>query len=48
MSTMSPAYYNFYLNMWIMHRVTAEQVQAACPKYLTQEEVTMILATPQA
>lgn len=45
---MSPTYYAFYLNLWIMHRVTAAQVQAACPKYLTQGEVDMILATPQA
>jgi hypothetical protein len=47
-SPMSVTYYNFFLNMWIMHRITAEQLQSKVPKYLTQEECDMILATPQA
>jgi hypothetical protein len=46
--TMSVVYYNFYLNMWIMHKIAAEQLQTKVPRYLTQEECDMILATPQA
>jgi len=44
---MSTVYYNFYLNMWIMRRITSEVLQTKVPKYLTQEECDMILATPQ-
>lgn len=44
----SPAFYTFYLNMWIMRRITEEQLKAKVPLYLTQEECDMILATPQA
>jgi hypothetical protein len=44
----STTYYNFFLNMWIMHNITAEQLQTKVPKYLTQAECDMILATPQA
>ncbi len=44
---MSTVYYNFYLNMWIMRRITEEQLQSKVPKYLTQDECDMILATPQ-
>lgn len=40
-------FYNFVLNMWIMHRVTEAQVLAYVPKFLTSEEAQMILATPQ-
>lgn len=41
--------YGFILNMWIMGRITATQVQAYVTKgYITQEEANMILATPQA
>jgi hypothetical protein len=47
MQPMSTVYYNFYLNMWIMRRVTADTLQAKFPKYLTQEECDMILASPQ-
>jgi len=47
MQPMSIVYYNFYLNMWIMRRITAEVLQTKVPKYLTQEECDMILATPQ-
>lgn len=40
--------YEFLLNMWVMHRITAAQVQNAVTKnYLTQKEADMILATPQ-
>jgi len=40
--------YGFILNMWIMKRITATQVQAYVTNgYITQEEADMILATPQ-
>lgn len=40
--------YKFVYNMWIMKRITAEQVQALADKgLLTQEEVDIILSTPQ-
>jgi len=40
--------YKFVYNMWIMKRITAEQVQAYADKgLLTQEEVAAILSTPQ-
>ncbi len=39
--------YGFILNMWVMKKVTAEKVQSYVPKYITQEECDMILATPQ-
>lgn len=39
--------YGFILNMWIMGRISAEKVQSYVPKYITQEEADMILATPQ-
>lgn len=40
--------YGFVLNMWVMRRITAEQVQMYVTKgYITQEEANMILATPQ-
>lgn len=45
----SATYYAFYLNMWIMRKVTVEQLQLAVTRgYLTQEEYEMIIATPQA
>ena len=49
MATQSTAYYGFFLNMWIMGRVTEAQLQIAVDKgYLTAEERDMIIATPQA
>lgn len=39
--------YGFILNMWVMKKITAEAVQAKVPKYITQFECDMILATPQ-
>lgn len=40
--------YNFILNMWVMKRLTQEQVQLYGAKgYITQVEAEMILATPQ-
>ena len=45
--TMSFVYYRFYLNMWIMRKVTQEELQVLIPKFLTQQEYEMIIATPQ-
>ena len=43
------AYYDFLLNMWIMGRITEQQIQKAFTKgYITQEEANQILATPKA
>lgn len=40
--------YNFILNMWIMKRLSVEQVQMYVTKgFVSQEEANMILATPQ-
>ena len=40
--------YQFILNMWILYKVTEEQVQGFVLKgYITQNECNMILATPQ-
>jgi len=39
--------YGFILNMWIMARIDAVKVQSYVPKYITQDECNMILATPQ-
>jgi hypothetical protein len=47
MQPMAPVYYRFYSNMWIMRRVTEAELQTKVPKYLTQEECDMIIATPQ-
>lgn len=44
----SVAYYGFYLNMWIMRRVTEAQILSLVTKgKLEQGEADMILATPQ-
>lgn len=39
--------YQFILNMWIMNKVTAEQVQSFVPKYITQAQCDTILAVQQ-
>lgn len=44
---MSTVFYRFYLNMWIMRKITAEELQLYVPRYLTQAEYEMIVATPQ-
>lgn len=41
-------YYRFYLNMWSMHKIDETTLQTKVPKYLTQTECDMIIATPQA
>lgn len=37
----------FILNMWIMARIDAAKVQSYVPKFITQDECNMTLATPQ-
>lgn len=40
--------YGFVLNMWIMGRITTDQVNVYLSKnFITEEEADMILATPQ-
>ena len=39
--------YEFIRLQWIMRKVTAEWVRAQVPKWITQEQVDEILATPQ-
>lgn len=40
--------FKFYMNMWVMKRVTAAQLNTAALKgFLTQEEVATIVATAQ-
>jgi len=39
--------YNYLLNQWIDRKVTSDYIQARNPKYLTQSQVDIILATPQ-
>lgn len=39
--------YGFLLNMWVMKKVDAAYINRCVPKFLTQEEADMILATPQ-
>lgn len=39
--------YQFILNMWVMKKIDTAKVQSYIPKYITQQEADMILATPQ-
>lgn len=39
--------YQFLLNMWIMKKVTEEKLQNYTPKFITEHECNMIMATPQ-
>ena len=39
-------FYSFVLNMWMMGRLTEDQVNANVPKFITAEEAKMILITP--
>ena len=39
--------YKLILNLWIMKRITVEQIQAFVGKYLTQAQADEILATAQ-
>ena len=38
-------FYSFVLNMWMMGRLTEDQVNAYVPKFITAEEAKMILIT---
>lgn len=37
--------YPFLLNMWVMGKVTETKLQTYNPKYITAQELDMILAT---
>jgi hypothetical protein len=37
----------FLLNLYIMKRIDVLKVQSYVPKYISQQEADMILATPQ-
>lgn len=39
--------YGFLLNMWIMKKINEDYVRRCVPKFLTEDEANMILATPQ-
>ena len=39
-------YYKFFLNLWTFGNATESQILAAVPKYISQTEADMILATP--
>lgn len=39
--------YGFILNMYVMRKIDAAKVQSYVPKYITQQEADMIIATPQ-
>jgi hypothetical protein len=39
--------YPFLLNMWIMGKVTETKLQTYSSKYITTNELDMILATPK-
>ena len=41
-------FYNLILNMWIMGQLQKHKVLSKMPKYITQAEADMILATPQS
>ena len=39
--------YEYLLGQWKMKKVDAIYIQARCPRWITQEQVDLILATPQ-
>ena len=39
-------YYKFFLNLWVFGNATESQILAAVPRYISQTEADMILATP--
>ena len=43
----SPVWYAFILNLWVNALITEAQVLSKVPKYISQEQADMILATPQ-
>ncbi len=44
---MSPVYYRFYRNMWILRKITAEDLHAKVLVYLTEQEYQDIIETQQ-
>jgi hypothetical protein len=40
-------FYRYFAMQWKYRRVTAEDIKTCSPKYLTQDEVDLILASPQ-
>lgn len=41
------AFYQFYLNMWIMRRIDTTTLQSKVPARITQDEYNTIISTPQ-
>lgn len=39
--------YGFILNMWIMKRIDEDTVRGYVPRFITEQECNIILATPQ-
>lgn len=39
--------YRFILNCYIMKKINADKVQSYVPRFITQQEADMIIATPQ-
>jgi len=39
--------YNFILNQWIMRKIDAVKVNSYVPKWITAEQATTIIDTPQ-
>ena len=40
-------FYNFILSMWVAGTITEEKVRSYAPRFITAEQVDMILATPR-
>lgn len=40
-------FYNFILSMWVAGTINEEKVQAYAPKFITNEQAELILATPR-
>lgn len=40
-------FYNFILSMWVAGTINEEKVRAYAPKFITNEQAELILATPQ-
>ena len=40
-------FYNFILSMWVAGTINEEKVRAYAPKFITNEQAELILATPR-
>ena len=40
-------FYHFILSMWVAGTITEEKVRSYAPRFITAEQVDMILATPR-